>query len=115
MTGLRERLPQGSGDQLFVTDGGLETELVFHDGIDLPSFAAFPLLRNPDTRARLRRYFDGYLDIARKHRRGLHRRDADVARESGLGFGARVLARAARRRQPLGGGARRGGQDGCGG
>ena len=66
MTGLRERLPQGSGDQLFVTDGGLETELVFHDGIDLPCFAAFPLLGNPDTRARLRRYYDGYLDIARK-------------------------------------------------
>ena len=64
--GLRERLPQGSGDQLFVTDGGLETELVFHDGIDLPCFAAFPLLGNPDTRARLRRYYDGYLDIARK-------------------------------------------------
>ena len=66
MKGLRERLPQGIGDQLFVTDGGLETELVFHDGIDLPCFAAFPLLGNPDTRARLRRYYDGYLDIARE-------------------------------------------------
>ena len=66
MTGLRERLPQGSGDELFVTDGGLETELVFHDGIDLPCFAAFPLLDNPEHRARLRRYYDGYLDIARK-------------------------------------------------
>jgi len=62
----RQHLPQTNGDQLFVTDGGLETELVFHDGIDLPSFAAFPLLDNPDHRARLRRYYDGYLDIARK-------------------------------------------------
>ena len=53
-----------------MTDGGLETELVFHDGIDLPAFAAFPLLDNPDTRARLRRYYDGYLDIARKHGAG---------------------------------------------
>ena len=66
MTSPRQRLPQRSGDHLFVTDGGLETELVFHDGIDLPCFAAFPLLDNPDTRARLRRYYDGYLDIARK-------------------------------------------------
>ena len=49
-----------------MTDGGLETELVFHDGINLPSFAAFPLLDDPDHRARLRRYYDGYLDIARK-------------------------------------------------
>ena len=62
----RQRLPQTNGDGLFVTDGGLETELVFHDGIDLPSFAAFPLLDDPDRRGRLRRYYDGYLDIARK-------------------------------------------------
>ncbi|MDT5014477.1 MAG: homocysteine S-methyltransferase [Mycobacterium sp.] len=61
----RERLPQTTGKGLFVTDGGLETELVFHDGIDLPCFAAFPLLDDPDRRARLRRYYDGYLDIAR--------------------------------------------------
>ena len=68
--GRRERLPQLTGDALFVTDGGLETELVFHDGIDLPAFAAFPLLHNPDTRARLRRYYDGYLAIAREHGAG---------------------------------------------
>lgn len=55
---------------LFVTDGGLETELVFHDGRDLPGFAAFPLLEAPDGRARLQRYYDGYLDIARRHRTG---------------------------------------------
>ena len=66
----RQRLPQIDGDGLFVTDGGLETELVFHDGIDLPCFAAFPLLGKPDTRARLRRYYDGYLDIAREHDAG---------------------------------------------
>jgi len=66
----RQRLPQTTGTGLFVTDGGLETELVFHDGIDLPSFAAFPLLDDPDQRARLRRYYDGYLDIARKHDAG---------------------------------------------
>ena len=65
----RGDLPQLAGG-LFVTDGGLETELVFHDGMDLPAFAAFPLLDNPDTRARLRRYYDGYLDIARQHGAG---------------------------------------------
>ena len=62
----RQCLPQTNGNGLFVTDGGLETELVFHDGIDLPSFAAFPLLGDPELRGRLRRYYDGYLDIARK-------------------------------------------------
>ena len=86
-------LPQTSATGLFVTDGGLETELVFHDGIDLPCFAAFPLLDDPDDPARLRRYYDGYLDIARKHRRGLRGRDTDVARQPGLGLAARLLAR----------------------
>lgn len=62
-------LPQLAGG-LFVTDGGLETELVFHDGIDLPAFAAFPLLDDQDMRARLRRYYDGYLAIARQHGAG---------------------------------------------
>ena len=66
----RSQLPQLTGNGVFVTDGGLETELVFHDGMDLPAFAAFPLLDNPETRARLRRYYDGYLVIARDHGAG---------------------------------------------
>lgn len=65
-SGMRQRLPQINGNGLFVTDGGLETELVFQYGIDLPGFAAFPLLDHSDHRARLRRYYDGYLDIARE-------------------------------------------------
>ena len=63
-------LPQLSGGRVFVTDGGLETELIFHDGMVLPCFAAFPLLDDPDQRRRLRRYYDGYLDIARRHNAG---------------------------------------------
>ncbi len=66
----RNGLPQLHGHGVFVTDGGLETELIFHDGLDLPAFAAFPLLENPQCRGRLRRYYDGYLDVARKHRAG---------------------------------------------
>ena len=69
-TRRRTGLPQLRGHELFVTDGGLETELVFHDGRDLPAFAAFPLLENPESRDRLRRYYDGYLAIARRHRAG---------------------------------------------
>ena len=37
-------LPQLTTGRLFLTDGGLETTLVFHQGLDLPDFAAFPLL-----------------------------------------------------------------------
>lgn len=56
-------LPQLSGG-LFLTDGGLETTLIFHQGLDLPHFAAFLLLRDEAGRARLRRYYESYLDIA---------------------------------------------------
>ena len=49
---------------LFVTDGGLETCLVFHDGIDLPDFAAFPLLDTDGGRAALRGYYEPYLALA---------------------------------------------------
>ncbi|MFP5320839.1 MAG: homocysteine S-methyltransferase family protein, partial [Acidimicrobiia bacterium] len=58
-------LPQLHG-RPFVTDGGLETTLLFHDGIDLPDFAAFPLLDTEDGRAALRRYYDAYVAIARR-------------------------------------------------
>jgi homocysteine S-methyltransferase len=52
---------------LILTDGGLETALVFHEGIELPDFAAFPLLDTDDGRAALRRYFEPFLAIAREH------------------------------------------------
>jgi S-methylmethionine-dependent homocysteine/selenocysteine methylase len=63
-------LPQPGGD-IFLTDGGLETTLVFLDGFELPDFAAFPLLRDPAGRAALVRYFESYLDIARRDRVGI--------------------------------------------
>jgi len=50
-----------------VTDGGVETALIFHEGIDLPCFASFPLLGDEGGRAALRRYFTPFLDIAEQH------------------------------------------------
>ena len=43
----RDHLPQLDGD-LFLTDGGIETTLIFHDGLDLPAFAAFDLLKDEE-------------------------------------------------------------------
>jgi S-methylmethionine-dependent homocysteine/selenocysteine methylase len=51
---------------LSVTDGGLETTLVFHNGIDLPDFAAFPLLDTEHGRAALADYYRPYLDLGRR-------------------------------------------------
>jgi len=48
----------------FLTDGGLETILVFHEKRDLPEFAAFPLLFEEEGRAFLRNYFRQHLEIA---------------------------------------------------
>jgi S-methylmethionine-dependent homocysteine/selenocysteine methylase len=63
-------LPQLTGDRVFMTDGGLETTLIFHRGIDLPVFAAFPLLDDPEGRAMLREYFAPYLAAARERGAG---------------------------------------------
>jgi len=48
-----------------LTDAGLETVLIFEDGIDLPQFAAFPLLDTEEGRAALRRYYTPFLELAR--------------------------------------------------
>jgi len=55
----------------YVTDGGLETDLIFHHGVDLPEFAAYPLLRTEDGRGLLRSYFEGYAAIAQRAGAGL--------------------------------------------
>jgi homocysteine S-methyltransferase len=65
-----EPLPQLSGHPM-VTDGGLETDLVYHHGADLPDFAAFPLVDDDRGRALLMRYYDAYVDIARRAGAGL--------------------------------------------
>ena len=54
-----------------VTDGGLETDLLFHHGFDLPEFAAFPLLEDRAGRAALNAYYDQYAAIARAAGQGL--------------------------------------------
>jgi S-methylmethionine-dependent homocysteine/selenocysteine methylase len=48
----------------YLADGGLETDLIFNDGCELPLFSAFVLLGNEGGRTILKRYFDRYLDVA---------------------------------------------------
>ena len=62
-------LPQLDGG-LFLTDGGLETTLIFHRGLDLPEFAAFPLLGDEAGVAALRAYYVSYLRLASEHDTG---------------------------------------------
>jgi S-methylmethionine-dependent homocysteine/selenocysteine methylase len=62
----RDRLPHLDSARPFIADGGLETTLIFHRGIDLPCFAAFDLLKDDAGRAELRAYFEPYVAIARE-------------------------------------------------
>jgi len=100
MSKYRNNLPQ-LGDSLFLTDGGLETTLVFHEGVDLPHFAAFDLLKDDAGVARLARYYDRYLAIARERHVGAvlesptWRANPDWAAR--LGYGSPELADANRR------------------
>jgi homocysteine S-methyltransferase len=65
----RWRLP--GTDAGWVTDGGLETDLIFHRGIDLPDFAAFPLLDSDGGRAVLADYYRAYAVVAARVGAGL--------------------------------------------
>ena len=66
MPGIKERLPH-EGGRMFLTDGGLETTLLFHEGIELPHFAAFDLLRTASGTRMLRAYYERYIAIAKAH------------------------------------------------
>lgn len=63
MTNSKATLPQLSG-AVFLTDSGLETDLIFNHGLDLPDFAPFPLLETAEGRATLEQYFREHLDVA---------------------------------------------------
>jgi homocysteine S-methyltransferase len=66
----RHSLPQTRG-QFMITDAGLETDLIFHHGVDLPHFASFPLLFDDVGRKRLYDYYTAFVDIARENRVGI--------------------------------------------
>ena len=63
-------LPQLSGG-LFVTDAGMETDLIFNRGVDLPEFAAFVVLDDAHGFGALMDYYEDFFDIAREHSAGL--------------------------------------------
>ena len=70
-TNTRERSPHRSLPQLsavrpYLTDGGLETTLVFCQGLDLPDFAAFLLLDTAEGRVGLVACCTPYLDVAER-------------------------------------------------
>jgi S-methylmethionine-dependent homocysteine/selenocysteine methylase len=94
-------LPHLTGDRLYITDGGIETVLIFHHGLDLPCFASFTLLDDERHTQLVRDYFDDFLAIAKRHELGMlldtltWRASADWGRE--LGYSTSDLAAINRR------------------
>jgi S-methylmethionine-dependent homocysteine/selenocysteine methylase len=70
MAEYRKAMP-ALGGRFFMTDGGIETTLIFLEGEELPHFAAFRLLETPEGRGSLRKYFQTYAELARKFCTGL--------------------------------------------
>jgi len=77
-------------DRLFLTDGGIETDLIYNRGIELPFFASINLLRSSVGKEALEEYFRSYLDLARRLGTGFElvsaswRASPDWAAEFGL-------------------------------
>jgi len=69
MSKYRNELPQLSGD-LFLTDAGIETDLIFNHGVEIREFAAHTLLPDVRTREIVADYFRGFLSLANKNDAG---------------------------------------------
>lgn len=99
MAKYRENLPLLNGGT-FLSDGGMETTLIFHDGVELPHFASFVLLSSAEGRRKLLQYYTHYLDVARRHDTGFvldtatWRANAEWGEK--LGYDAEALATANR-------------------
>ncbi len=66
MSKYRNQLPQLSGNGVFLTDGGMETTMIFHEGIDLPYFAVFNMMQTDSGVAKVRDYYRRYAEMARR-------------------------------------------------
>ena len=67
MIGNKSFPPQKEG-RFYLSEGGTETELMYKYGFDLPHFALFPLLNNPDAVLKMREMFRSYLEVAARHK-----------------------------------------------
>jgi homocysteine S-methyltransferase len=64
---MRKFFPSQEDGTFYLTEGGTETEIMYKYGYELPQFAMFPLLDNPDAVAKLTDMYRRYLDTAEKH------------------------------------------------
>jgi len=66
----RKNLPL-LGNDIFACYTGMDTDLIYNRGIDLPGFASYPLLSNPEHKNILREYYSNLVDLAREQNVGV--------------------------------------------
>ncbi len=95
MPKYRTSLPQLNGG-IFLLDGGIETTMLFLEELELPLFAAFHLLDQPEAEVALNKYFHNHCKIAQSHQVGFifetitWRASSDWAQQ--LGYSKQALA-----------------------
>ena len=99
MSLYRNNLPQ-LADRLFLTDSGLETMLIFHEGYELNQFASFELLKTESGRRRLLDYYRQHASTAAAAGMGFILETPTWRSNADWGAEARLFRRGARRAQP---------------
>lgn len=84
-------------EEIWMSWTGMETDLIFNKGYELPEFAAFPMIDNPDGRERLEGYYEELIKIGRDTNVGIILNTptwmANPDRAIGVGYGADDLPR----------------------
>jgi len=70
MAKYRDNLPQ-LGNDIFACYTGMDTELLYNRGIDLPGFASYPLLSTLEGKNILREYYSNLVELAREQNVGV--------------------------------------------
>lgn len=61
----RDTFPPSNSD-LFLAYVGMETDLIFNQGVDLPGFASYPLLKTTEGRELLKGYLKDLIALGKK-------------------------------------------------
>lgn len=88
-------------NRFYLTEAGTETEVLYKWGFELPEFAMYPLLDDPEADAVLRDMYRRYFDVAEAHDTGLlilgHDYRASPDWGAKLGYSPEALAEMQRR------------------
>jgi homocysteine S-methyltransferase len=94
---VQSPLPSAGSGEVFLTEGGSETEIMYRHGFELAEFAMFPLLDKPKALAAIRAMYCAQLDVAAEY--GLSFLLTGLSRQPGLGGQAGLFTAVTGRRQ----------------